>query len=158
MLIAVSEFLIIPFQGMQDIPPELVQWSQRLSRIQLVQFSNTINIPESELQPYIVKTDDSVTTAESAPLTVSNGAVSDEVKLTIKLLWLGVTLHLLQPMQVESDEETSESTTINLDDGTLPSISIGSEPWHEHVPVVRRNLLLVLYSNTFFAGLGPYNY
>lgn len=50
-------------------------------------------------------------------------------------------------MQVDVDSEVSgnengveAATPINLDDGTLPSVTIGTEPWHEHVPVVRTNL------------------
>lgn len=55
-------------------------------------------------------------------------------------------------MQVDVDSEvsgnendTEAATPVNLDDGTLPSVTIGTEPWHEHVPVVITNLIVLWF-------------
>lgn len=65
---------------MQDIPPELQHWPQMLSRMQLQLLSDTINICESHLQPYIVRTGDTVAEMESTEA-ASDEAAAVEVKL-----------------------------------------------------------------------------
>lgn len=45
---------------MQDVSPELQSWTLRTSRYQLRQVLSNLNIPENELQTYIVLTTDPI--------------------------------------------------------------------------------------------------
>lgn len=46
---------------MQGIPPDIQQWTLVASRAHLRQFISNLSVPQSILQPYIVRKVDSVT-------------------------------------------------------------------------------------------------
>lgn len=46
---------------MQGIPPDIQQWTLMASRAHLRQFISNLSVPQSILQPYIVRRVDSVT-------------------------------------------------------------------------------------------------
>lgn len=110
---------------MQGIPQDLQQWTLVASRAHFRQYMANLSVPDSILQPYIVRRVDSVTTPvveteRSAPPPTNN-----------------------EPMDVDEQEpsgSTVETPTplpeLNIADDPepLPKVVLGSEGWHGQVP------------------------
>lgn len=65
---------------MQGIPQEIQQWTLVASRAHLRRFISNLSVPESILQPYIVRTVDSVTSSNvETPTVASEANHGDEV-------------------------------------------------------------------------------
>lgn len=112
---------------MSSVPREVLQWAIISIRSELVRFMNESSVPESILQPYIVKKTDAVL----PPVTETqqnNG--SDDVR------------DEQEPMDSDSpatSTSSNDNVSINLSDvdgEPLPSVVIGSENWHNQVPEV----------------------
>lgn len=105
---------------MAGIPREVQQWAVATTRSELVSFMSDLSVPESILQPYIVKK----TEAVLPPVTETAQNSTEE------------------PMELNSpatSTSSNESVSINLSDvegDPLPAVVIGSEAWHSQVPAV----------------------
>lgn len=104
---------------MSGIPRQIRQWVIATIKRKLISFMSDLSVPESILQPYIVKK----TEAVLPPVAGATQNNTDE------------------PMELDSpatSTSSNESVSINLsDDGDpLPAVVIGSEPWHSQVPAV----------------------
>lgn len=104
---------------MAGIPREVQQWALVTTRGELVRFMSDLSVPESILQPYIVKKPEAV-----LPPVVE--AVQNSSRE--------------EPMELDSPATSSnENTSINLaevEGDPLPPVVIGSESWHSQVPAV----------------------
>ncbi|KRT83619.1 hypothetical protein AMK59_3956 [Oryctes borbonicus] len=108
-------------QHMQGVPRVFEAWTSMASRAQLRQFILNLSVPDSILQPYIVRRVDAVT---SPVVESSNPDRPAE-----------------EPMEVEEQEASgssngSPSSIIDLqnDPEPLPPVDLGSESWHDQVP------------------------
>lgn len=113
---------------MSGIPREVQQWAVATTRGELVRFMSDLSVPESILQPYIVKK----TEAVLPPITETAQNNAGE-----------------EPMELNSpatSTASNESVSINLSDvegDPLPAVVIGSEAWHSQVPAVSLSTFFV---------------
>ncbi|KAF5303718.1 hypothetical protein FQR65_LT00862 [Abscondita terminalis] len=119
-------FDIILTRYMEGIPGDLQQWTLMTSRAHMILVLSSLDVPESVLQPYIVREVDAIT-----PSIVNNETNASEGGSA--------------PVQVEVDDAEIVSATppqetplppINLADDSepLPQVVYGSETWHGQVP------------------------
>lgn len=106
---------------MSGIPREVQQWAVVTTRGELVRFMNELCVPESILQPYIVKKTEAVLPSITE---TSQNNTNDNKE---------------EPMELDSpatSASSNENTSINLSE-VDDSVVIGSESWHNQVPAVR---------------------
>lgn len=63
---------------MQGLPPDIQQWTTVTIRVHLRQFISNLSVPQSILQPYIVRTVDAVTLSSVSDNQVENNSVNNE--------------------------------------------------------------------------------
>ncbi|XP_074038258.1 large proline-rich protein bag6-A isoform X3 [Leptinotarsa decemlineata] len=117
---------------MHDIPQDVQNWTLRISREQLRHLLANLSIPESILQPYIVRQSevampsadenrqnevgDSTLTAPCNPPRSADEAMDFDV------------------VEETAGGELKSQTIVKEDTEPLPSVVLGSEPWHGQVP------------------------
>lgn len=104
------------------------RWALARTRDEVVRYLSNLSVPESILQPYIVKKTEAVPPQE--PETTENT----------------ITTLTEEPMELDVSPATSTSSTttenatiaadIAEDGDSLQSVVIGSEPWHNQLPAV----------------------
>lgn len=98
---------------MQGIPVELQNWTTLSSRTNLRHFISNVNVPQIEIQPYIIYASD-ISMVESEPMD------TDDVPLV---------------MTAEPEPVLPRRPQLRLsEDSELPSIVLGSASWHGQVP------------------------
>lgn len=108
---------------MEGIPRYLQQWTLRTGRAQISLILSSLDVPESILQPYIVRDVDAVTSAaseqnpQSEPMQVEQEALNNENVSNV-------------------DEITTNPINLAEDTEPLPPVVLGSEAWHGQVPAV----------------------
>lgn len=122
-------FNLILTRYMQGIPQDLQQWMLMTCRTHMSVVLSSLDVPESILQPYIVREIDAITPSIAhEPVTSQGNSTAPQVEL----------------MQVDqeaviaggSSPEQSSLPAINLADDPepLPQVVFGSETWHGQVP------------------------
>ncbi|GJQ76871.1 hypothetical protein Trydic_g15077 [Trypoxylus dichotomus] len=108
-------------QYMQGVPRVFEAWTSIASRAQLRQFISNLSVPDSILQPYIVRRVDTVT---SPVVETTNADRPAE-----------------EPMEIEEQEASGSSNgspssiiDVQNDPEPLPPVDLGSESWHDQVP------------------------
>lgn len=120
---------------MAGIPREVQQWALVTTRGEFIRFMNDLSVPESILQPYIVKKTEAILPS----ITESSENSTTE-----------------EPMELDNPATSTssiENASINLSEGDgdpLPSVVIGSESWHNQVPAVRITQFERLIFNFYF--------
>lgn len=66
---------------MQDVPPEIQNWTLMTSRIHLRQILSHLNIPENIIQPFVMYRQENVPLVQSRP-TIVNNYVPPEVEVS----------------------------------------------------------------------------
>lgn len=119
-------FDLILTRLMQDVPNDLQQFTLMTTRVRFCRFLSNINIPSDSINQFIVYTN-----ANTAPTV---GVENKEDKK--------VNSSNLESMEVDqeasgSGSESGNSPSLKLEDtiDTMPNLVIGSEPWHNQVPV-----------------------
>ncbi|XP_018580281.1 large proline-rich protein bag6 isoform X2 [Anoplophora glabripennis] len=111
---------------MADVPQEIQNWTLVTSRVHLRQVMSNLSVPESVLQPYIVRRSEN-----SLPSVVNRNDVGDASVHNVS------TTSQVEAMDLDETVPTENElgTTIVLEDTEpLPNIVIGSESWHGQVP------------------------
>ncbi|KAF5302679.1 hypothetical protein FQA39_LY10175 [Lamprigera yunnana] len=112
---------------MQGIPSGLYQWTMMTSRAHMMLVLSSLDVPESILQPYIVREVDPIT-----PTVANETETMDDNTTT--------TNEMMQVDEIPSgDASPSEEQVLpvmNLTDDAepLPQVVYGSETWHGHMP------------------------
>lgn len=110
---------------MAGMPREVQQWAVVTTRGELVRFLNDLSVPESILQPYIVKKTEAVLPPVTKTSQNNTSAGNKD-----------------EPMELDSpatSTSSSENASINLSEvegDPLPPVVIGTESWHNQVPAV----------------------
>lgn len=110
---------------MAGMSPQVQQWAIARTRGEVVRYLSNLSVPESILQPYIVKKTEAVLPQETETTEVTT-TVSDE------------------PMELDASPATSTSSSTTTENVNLASevvedgdsVVIGSEPWHNQLPAV----------------------
>lgn len=112
---------------MADVPQEIQNWTLVTSRVHLRQVMSNLSVPESVLQPYIVRRSEA-----SLPSVVNRSDVGDTNVHNVS------TTSQVEAMELDeavtTDNELGTTTIVLEDTEPLPNIVIGSEPWHGQVP------------------------
>lgn len=112
---------------MVGVPRDIQQWTLLMSRAQFQNFMRNLSVPESILQPYIVRR------AEAVLPSVMDTIQSEGAEKTED-----------EPMELDvvsaaggSSEIAANAINLSSDDSEpLPAVVIGSEVWHSQVPEV----------------------
>lgn len=131
---------------MGGIPREVQQWAVATTRGELVRFMNDLSVPESILQPYIVKKTEAVLPPVAETQSSANDVSSEE------------PMELDSPATSTSSNESASISLSEVDSEPLPAVVIGSEAWHSQVPAVCCYLILTCAGvlHKFFVGMGSY--
>lgn len=113
---------------MQDVPADIRGWTLVASRVHLRQVISNLSVPESVLQPYIVRRSEA---ALPSVLNLRQNQETNENKTG--------NAATDEAMELDEQEATSSNTTICQpiileDPEPLPNIVLGSESWHSQVP------------------------
>ncbi|KAJ8919800.1 hypothetical protein NQ315_006329 [Exocentrus adspersus] len=112
---------------MTDVPQEIQNWTLMTSRMHLRQVMSGLSVPESVLQPYLVRKSQA-----SLPSAVNRSDVGDADVRSNSAAPEVEAMELDEPVTVTSNE--LGPTSVVDDAEPLPNIVIGSEPWHGQVP------------------------
>ncbi|KAK4877337.1 hypothetical protein RN001_009843 [Aquatica leii] len=121
-------FDLILSRYMEGIPRDLQHWTLMTSRAHMMIVLSSLDVPESILQPYIVREVDAVTPSlVNEPVTSQETNASNQVELM--QVDEGVVVSVSQP-----EEQTLPPINLADDTEPLPQVIYGSESWHGQVP------------------------
>lgn len=112
---------------MQGIPQDVQQWTLFASRMHIQQFMANLYVPDSILQPYLVRRVDALT---SRPVLVNTAPAADVPPMEA----MDVDEQEPSGSSTESDRVTLPPLNLENDSEPLPKVVIGSEGWHSQVP------------------------
>uniref|UniRef100_A0A1Y1L7K7 Large proline-rich protein BAG6 n=1 Tax=Photinus pyralis TaxID=7054 RepID=A0A1Y1L7K7_PHOPY len=122
-------FNLIVTRYMQGIPQDLQQWTLMTSRGQMSLVLSTLDVPESILQPYIVREIDAIT-----PSLGNEPVVPQENSTTTHVELMQVDDEVVAAGGSSPEQSTLPAINLADDPEPLPQVVFGSESWHGQVP------------------------